>query len=107
MRKFAELGTVHRCEPCQEYPGEWLVYCPIAVSFQVGELGESSHPDFETALGHARKLIDKLENVKAEYNPREISICWKCSDNDPRVGKVWFTGFYQHGKFDWFGNYKS
>lgn len=37
----------------------------------------------------------------------EVSICYKCSDNDPRIGEVWFAGFYMVGKFDTFGRWKA
>lgn len=94
MKTYAELGHVHRCEPCIEYPGEWLVYA------NGGD--ETSHTTFDEAFSVA---VDR-QNNEEEHNVT-YSICWKCSDNDPRVGAVWFTGFYQHGKFNQFGDYKS
>jgi hypothetical protein len=97
MKKYAELGTVHRGEPCQEYPGEWLVYSGKQ---------EKSFDSFEKAKAWAETEVEILFTIEAVEPPR-VSICWKCSDNDPRVGQVWFTGFYQHGKFNIFGSYIS
>jgi hypothetical protein len=95
MRTFAELGHVHRNQPCIEYPGEWLVY--------VDGGDETSHVSFEAAYQHGLLVVED-DWYSADES---VSICWKCSDNDPRVGKAWFTGFYQHGKFNQFGVYKS
>jgi hypothetical protein len=97
MRTFAELGHVHRCEPCIEYPGEWLVFIQGAVS---------SHATFDNAMKVALGGVSGYDTLPQD-EPLRVSICWKCSDNDPRVGQVWFTGFYQHGKFNQFGAYKS
>jgi hypothetical protein len=33
------------------------------------------------------------------------SICWDSTDGDPRVGQVWFTGFYRHGTWNLLGQY--
>lgn len=96
MKKYADLGTAHRCEPCVEYPGVWLIYingnAPV---------GEESFGDFETAYLAAQKEQDlcTLEEVP------KVSVCWKASDNDPRVGQVWFTPYYQHGYFNQYGTY--
>lgn len=94
MRKYSELGTVHRNEPCLEYPGCWIVYAS-------GNEVDACH-SFETAYSVASQHVE-TSTVLGE----EVSICWNCSENDPRAGEVWFTGFYQHGKFDFFGRYVS
>jgi len=91
MKTYAELGHVHRNEPCQEYPGEWLSY------LNGGD--EKSFPTFEEARN------DAADRQDASPDNVETSVCWKCSDNDPRQGQVWFTGFYQHGKWNVFGRY--
>lgn len=101
LRKFAELGQVHRGEPCQEYPGEWMVYYKSP-----DEDIEVSKGSFDEAYQAASKFLIKYDADVREF-PLQLSICWKCSDNDPRVGQVWFTGFYQHGKFNQFGSYVS
>ncbi len=90
MKNYADLGHVYRGEPCKEYPGAWLAY---------SDGKESSHTSFDEAL----------RTIKAHYEETggKGSVCWACSDNDPRVGQVWFTGFYQHGKLDTFGRYVS
>jgi hypothetical protein len=101
MKTYAELGTVHRNEPCQEYPGTWMVY--YKSPDENLEVGKAS---FEEAYTVAAKFLIKYDADVRDF-PLRLSICWKCSDNDPRVGQVWFTGFYQHGKFNLFGDYKS
>lgn len=101
MRKFSELGHVYRTEPCQEFPGEWLVYYPNRLVQD-----ENSFATFEEAMAFARTQ-EGFFPTDPYLSPIYVSICWKCSDNDPRQGEVWFTGFYQHGKFDSFGRYKS
>ena len=90
MRTFAQLGHVHRCEPCKEYPGEWIVYCH---GEQTGTFTSA-----DAAIASAR-----IQSEDAEHT----SVCWACSDDDPRVGQAWFTGFYQLGYFDRFGRWIS
>lgn len=96
MKKYAELGTVHRCEPCVEFPGTWLVYIN-------GDAppGEPTFGSFEEAHIFAKR---EWEITPIEPTPK-VSVCWKASDDDPRVGQVWFTPYYQHGYFDQFGRY--
>lgn len=94
LKRYAELGTVHRNEPCREYPGEWIVY--------VNGNESSKHNAFDVAFHMAQEASDKAQDLSTE-----VSVCWSCSDNDPRIGEVWFTSFYRHGKFDYFGRYKS
>lgn len=96
LKKFAELGTVHRNEPCQEYPGCYIV------SYNGDE--NASFRDFSNAFGHALDCVadyDKTEQLEA----LKLSIAWQASDNDPRIGQVWFTGFFKHGEFNQFGTY--
>ena len=98
LKPYNKLGTTHRNEPCIEYPGEWIVY-------SAGE-EHSSHPNYDAAYVAAYQ--EALEYDKRDQHvPINISICWKASDNDPRIGEVWFTSFYEHGKFNQFGSYKS
>ena len=105
LKTFAELGTRHRGEPCQEYPGTWIVTHPEFSGSAPRAKREDDFPNFQEALAFARKRIVVLEEQRIEYNPREITIFWKCSDNDPRIGQTWFTPYYQHGKFSMFGEY--
>ena len=98
MKTYAELGHVHRGEPCIEYPGEWLVYSKGEEKGSFTSFADA----FDCALDWSKEYDSKEQD-----EPIRVSICWKCSDNDPRVGAVWFTGFYQHGKFNQFGDYKS
>lgn len=101
MRAYKDLGHVHRGEPCQEYPGKWLVYYP-------GRKVEEMHSfsSFEEAFAFAKTKKGFFPEDTYIF-PSFVWICWACSDNDPRIGEVWFTGFYRHGKFDVFGNYIS
>lgn len=99
MRKFAELGHVYRTEPCEEYPGDWIV-------FAEGKVYSEGNLTFGAAHEKALRAVEEYDSKEQDF-PINVSICWKCSDNDPRIGKVWFTGFYQHGKFNLFGTYKS
>jgi hypothetical protein len=94
MRAYAELGHVHRTEPCIEYPGYWLVY--------VDGSEVSQCITFEEAWEVCKRGLDTALQLNAK-----VSICWTCTESDPRVGEVWFTGFYQHGYFDQFGRYVS
>lgn len=105
MKKYAELGTVHRTEPCEEYPGSWFLYFPSKSG--TGKETSEALDSLESAIRKAEKILQAYEDAKLEYNPRDFTICWKCSDDDPRVGQVWFTGFYQHGRFNFYGEYKT
>lgn len=98
LPKYANLGVAHRGDPCEEYPGQWLVYA--------SGKEETSHASFGDAFQAAQKAVDEYDS-KEQDAPIRVSICWQCSDNDPRIGEVWFTGFYQHGKFNQYGQYKS
>lgn len=95
LKKFSELGHVHRGEPCQEYPGKWLSY--------LNGNEEKSFDSFEAA----KKDASDRQSAKWAEGEAVTSVCWICSEDDPRRGEVWFTGFYQHGRFDAFGRYKS
>lgn len=105
LKKYAELGHVYRTEPCQEYPGEWILCIPKALEALChGEYVESHQSQGEARLA-GDKLLAWLESNGVEYNPREITVCWKCSDEDPRIGQVWFTPFYRHGGWNVWGSY--
>ena len=93
MRKYADLGHVYRTESCEEYPGEWLVY--------TNGRNEGSFASLNEAIQEAKK---RYENVRLED---QISVCWLATNHDPRIGETWFTGFYQHGTIDTWGNYRS
>lgn len=103
LPKFAELTTSNRGAPCQEYPGEWLVHLPLPYEGKT----EYSHTSQVDAYNFAHKVMIVWESEKKEYEASKVSVSWTCNDNDPRQGKVWFTGYYTHGKFNIFGDYKS
>lgn len=89
MKAYADLGHVYRCEPCIEYPGQWIVYASDAAI---------AHATFDAAYKHAKHLAETLDKV---------SVAWGASVDDPRIGQVWFTGFYVAGSFDQFGRWKD
>lgn len=107
LRAYAELGTVHRTEPCQEFPGEWLLCIPKALEGKCAEHYKESHTTLREAQAAGEHLLSWLEYNRIEYNPKDITVCWKCSDEDPRIGQVWFTPFYRHGSWTFFGGYKE
>lgn len=102
MKTLKELGTANRGDPCVEFPGEWILYYPSKNGKE-----EEKFPTFDLAFSRAKNVLNRYEDEKREYDVRDFSICWRCSDNDPRIGQVWFTGFYCHGRFNIFGDYRS
>lgn len=107
LRPYAELGHICRTEPCQEYPGEWLLSIPEGVKSHVGEHYTEKHDSRLAAISAGDRLLSWLEYNRVEYNPRDVGVYWKCSDNDPRVGQVWFTPYYKDGNWTFFGGYKQ
>lgn len=103
MKTYTQLQTHERGAPCLEYPGEWLLYLPIPYK------GSHTHtyPTLEEAKRAAMRITNVFEEAGLEYDIRKVSIGWKCSDNDPRIGQVWFTGFFVHGRYNLFGDYKE
>lgn len=116
LPKYTELNTATRTKPCQEYPGEWLVCIPDGLGGHWSRFWFSdknrphlghSFQTFDEAMNIAKNFLNYLEENHVEYNPTNITICWKATDNDPRIGEVWFTPFYMHGKFNFFGDYRE
>lgn len=107
LKRYAELGTVHRTEPCMEYPGEWLLCVSKEVEKRAGEYYRESHSTQQEAQDCGQRLLAWLEANRVEYNPREITVCWKCSEEDPRIGQMWFTPFYRHGRWSIWGHYRT
>jgi hypothetical protein len=115
LKKYTDLSPSERGAPCLEYPGEWLVCIPEGLgehwsrfwfSKERTHLGHS-YQTFEEALQIGKDFLNYLEEARVEYQASKISVCWKATDNDPRASQVWFTPFYQHGKFNVFGEYKQ
>lgn len=99
MKTYTELGTVHRTEPCVEYPGAWILY--------VSGEEQSRHESLELAKVAGRAAYERSDPRGWDNGSPDISICWSCSNYDPRMGQVWFTGFYQAGRFDSLGRFKE
>ncbi len=94
MKHFAELTTSERINPCIEYPGRWFVnYHPAP-----GAAGEPFDAEFAT-------LEEAMAKARTSGEVPAYSISWCASDDDPRVGQVWFSGFYIHGRFNAAGKY--
>jgi len=91
LPKYAELTHVNRGDPCQEYPGRYLSY-----------LNGDDERSFES-LEEARQ--DAYQRMPFTAPEMEASVCYSCSDDDPRIGQVWFTGFYQVGKYNRWGQW--
>ena len=91
MKSYATLGTKKRNDPCQEYPGVYLVYVK-------GEEVYGSR-DFNHAKAVASRKLDEQVGIV------EVSVCWAASEDDPRIGSSWFTGFFKVGKFNQFGRF--
>lgn len=114
LPKYEEIQHNRRSHPCQEYPGEWLVCIPESMgpywsrfwfSKERPHLGHSFQT-FDEAMRMGRSFMTFLENERFVYRSTDtISVCWKASDDDPRIGQIWFTPFYMHGKFKWTGEY--
>jgi hypothetical protein len=92
MKHYSDLGHVFRCEPCIEYPGYWLLF--------VDGKEAGQYNNFNDCYAATQKSLDIAMQLGVT-----VSICWQCSEDDPRVGELWFTGFFQYGKFDQFGRY--
>jgi hypothetical protein len=106
LKKFADLGHVYRTEPCQEYPGIWWLIVSDEISIESG-YGHEVHTSHDSAVAGGNRLIAKLEEMGYEYNPSGISVSWQASEDDPRIGEVWFTGYYQAGYWNQFGSYRT
>jgi hypothetical protein len=91
VKTYAELTHVDRGDPCAEYPGQWIVYSG-------GEVA-GTFTDSVAAIVSATHIVEARND--------RVSVCWACSDDDPRVGQTWFTGFYTFGRFDQFGRWVS
>jgi hypothetical protein len=83
LPKYAELTTVNRNAPCEEYPGVYYIYREgREIHCFSAECGEAS----------ARNFLRRV--IGAYADPHEFSLCWSCNDLDPRQGQVWFSGYY-------------
>jgi len=91
--KLAELCTVHRTQPCDDYPGRWILYHAGLELYRSKDFRNTF--EFAVRLGARKGELDGA------------SICWDASEGDPRIGQVWFAGYYTHGTWDIFGQYRS
>lgn len=85
MKTLAELGHVHRTEPCREYPGRWYAN--------------------EAAFDTLTEAKERARRVNA-LTGRVVTVSWCATPGDPRIGEVWFTPFYLHGFYDSNGVYQ-
>lgn len=116
MIKYNELIGVMKNDPCEEYPGKWIVSIPECLGSYWSKWWNAKNP--EDSLGHffasqkqaeniARRFLDYMQEIKVEYDPRQIKIVWIASDNDPRNGNDGFSLIRLHGQFNFFGEYKA
>lgn len=100
------LPNWKRGDPTTDYPGRFIVY--------VNGKHVDDFTDQADAIRAAKKIWDDPATVRLKPPPwrehegplePEVSVCWFASDDDPRVGSFWFTGFYQLGKIDHFGRF--
>lgn len=119
LKRLADLQPHERNHPCQEYPGEYLIFFPEELtaywnrwwyqnfpdSLQAAKPGEPGLSSFAEVLEFARGFIRYLEKEKVEFNPLQISIAWHADSNDPRRNNANFLCVYTHGRFSIFGNY--
>jgi hypothetical protein len=61
------------------------------------EVGSFADMEDDTDMStSARALAIKFANGEIKRDDdAKVSVCWKADDNDPRIGKVWFTSFYR------------
>lgn len=90
---LADLCTVHRGDQCDDYPGRWVLHCGSSELYASKDFGNTF--EFAVKLGARNGDCDGY------------TICWRATEGDPRIGQVWFTGFYRHGTWNVFGQYVS
>jgi hypothetical protein len=102
MRSYSELGHIYRGDPCKEYPGTWIVYQD---GTEIGSFRWEKDGDdpFTDAKSFALK---QWEECLSAVSPK-ISVCWCSDDADPRIGQVWFSGFYQWGWLNSYGTWRD
>lgn len=86
LTSFALLTTVYRSDPCAEYPGTWIVY--------VNGVDVAHFVDTPLNVSAKGLALARARNEKDDNYDAKVSIAWQANDNDPRIGKVWFTGYY-------------
>lgn len=77
LKLLKDLKSSERTQPTRDYPGRWLVFGDDKL---VGDF-----PTDEEAYRFATRVCDRHDKV---------SVAWEANDDDPRIGEVWFTGFY-------------
>lgn len=121
MKHFKDLPGSQRGDPCIEYPGRWILSLPerkvrapvFGASFPGEALWETQPPreesfdSQESAMAAALTTMRMWEEEYSEYQATHITIGWQASDDDPRQGCTWFTGYYRVGRFSIFGDWKE
>lgn len=83
MKPYSALGETYRCDPCQEYPGKWILFLPLPYEGKT----EHSPSSKEEAMEAGERIVESWEREGLEYDYQKVSVGWKCSDNDPRVDR--------------------
>ena len=87
LKSYKDLGSVYRNDPCEEHPGTWVVFLngSEVAMFRDVPNGPSAHAE---AIRFARDIVQATDDAD------QIAVGWSCDENDPRIGEVWFTGFW-------------
>lgn len=93
LKKYRDLTSVNRGDPCEEFPGVWIIY--------TNGKYKKEFATFDQAFSIAWQRADLSSDPDVK-----VSIAWKASEGDPRIKESWFTSFYQHGYFDCYLKYK-
>ena len=87
---YAELTTVNRGAPCKEYPGTYFLYRNgQEFSHASGQVGESEALSLLFNVVYNAELHARSADYRGTY-----TLAWSASADDPRIGQVWFTGYY-------------
>ena len=88
LTKFVDLGSSRRIEPSQEYPGSYTVY--------VNGEEHATFRDSETSGAiSAKDAATQAVKTMRRFGDDRITVSWSADENDPRIGKVWFTSHYR------------
>lgn len=69
--------------------------------------GAAETPNTTTTLTRVRLRFAAWEADTSDDVMKEHGVYWQASDNDPRVGQVWFTGFYCISYYDFHGIWRE
>jgi len=80
----------------KEHPGKWIVY-----------VNGDTNPELEFATQDEAMKAAKNEWEASLLGDVNVSVAWSADDDDPRFGDVSFTPFYELGRIDNFGRWRT